>query len=463
MDQKIFKKNKNKFRPLTTKEKYLISILVIILVFWASNRFILTPQAEKLSKLESERIELDLRLNEINATLKRENLIKKEYENLLREKNETITNFFSTLDQSQIIYFLNDLLSDKDIAITDLSFNRPATEKIKDMNIQHMGISIPISGDYDGISSIVKSLDSSPRRILIDSLTMDKAGEELIGNISLKIYSLEGIVETDGNFINVNIAEGSSEGSMFDEYEGYIDEDTKNESKVASSEIDDSNYTKVYLLHDFETKDYYFIPSNDLIKGDVSPSTTRKSGKYSLRFEYNILALEDENRAYIDLSSKDIELKYPPDKISMWVYSYGYLPGTMGIRLRTQTGEDIDVIVSNGISWVGWSNIEADMPHDLSLYPLKLTHLYYELPFNRDDIGVMLINKLEALYPVNEDGEANKKPLNDFYVVQPGDTVSSISRKVYGTIKYKNEIIQNNSLTSGDILPVGKVLVLVRR
>ena len=56
-----------------------------------------------------------------------------------------------------------------------------------------------------------------------------------------------------------------------------------------------------------------------MIKGNVSPSTIKKSGKYSLRFEYDMLALDEENKAYIDLTKYNIEFKHPADAISMWV------------------------------------------------------------------------------------------------------------------------------------------------
>ena len=202
-----------------------------------------------------------------------------------------------------------------------------------------------------------------------------------------------------------------------------------------------------------------------MIKGNVSPSTIKKSGKYSLRFEYDMLALDEkENRAYIDLTGYNMEFKHPADAISMWVNAFGYSPGTLGMIFRTQGGEDLDpVVITEGISWLGWSNLEVAPPQDLSLYPLTLTHLYFELPYDRDDFGVFLIDKLEAFYPVSEDKAANEAPANFFYKVEAGDTVTSISRKVYGTIAYKNEIMKNNSLTSGDVLTVGRVLVLVRR
>lgn len=465
MEKTLFKNKKNKFRPLTKSERILLTVLGIVLVIWASNRFVLTPQAERLSSLEVEKNQLDAKIVDMNNTLKKEDNIKKEWEVLHRERNAVLSHYFPTLDQSQIIYLLNDLLGDERVEIKDLNFSKPSIEKIGEMNVHQMGISVPFNGNYDGIVNTVQSVGTSPRRIIVDTLSMDRtANDKLGGNMSLKVYSLEGLADTDPNVIYVDAVDGSGEGSLFGAFDGYSESSSSSSTGSGqNTTIDDSNYTKVYMLNDFESKNYSFVPSSQLIKGDATPSTIRKSGKYSLRFEYNMLAIEEENRAYVDLRTSDIQFKYPPSSISMWVNGFGYSSGTLGLRFRTQSGEDIDVTVSEGISWLGWSNLEASAPADLTLYPLALTHIYYELPYNRDDFGVFLIDKLEAFYPVNEDSTANNSPINDFYIVQPGDTVSSISRKIYGTLQYKNEIMTNNSLTSGDVLPVGKVLVLVRR
>ena len=63
-----------------------------------------------------------------------------------------------------------------------------------------------------------------------------------------------------------------------------------------------------------------------MVKGNAIPSTISKSGKFSLRLEYDILALEDENRAYIDLSSNNIILKFRQSPLA-----FGLIP--MGIHL----------------------------------------------------------------------------------------------------------------------------------
>lgn len=454
-------------RPLTGNEKFLLSALAIVVVIFLSNKFLLTPQAEEMDSLEAEKYELDAQIIDMNKTLKMEDNLKKEKEVLFRERNDILANYFPVLDQSQIIYLLNDLIKSDGMDISDFQFTSPAEEEINEMTVKKMDISLPYEGNYDGIMKVMESIKTSPRRIIIDSITMDKTTEsEVGGNMGLKIYSLEGLAEMDPDVIFVDVADGSGQGSMFNPYAGYVDPNKSTSdggSSTVSTVIDDSDYSKVYKLHDFEKRDYSFVPTSNLIKGDALPSTVSKSGKYSLRLEYNMLALEEENRVYVDLSKSDIEIKYPAEFISMWVNAYGYSPGTLGMRFRTQGGEDVDVTVSEGISWIGWSQLETSPPADLNLYPLKLSHIYYELPYNRDDFGVFLIDKLEAVYPPDEDISVREKAANFFYVVEAGDSLATISKKIYGSEKYKDEIMRNNSMATGEILSVGRVLVLVRR
>ena len=411
--KKILKSSNVNFRPLTDSEKLLLVLLGIVLVIYLSNNFILAPQAEKVSSLKAEVSELNNQVATMDDTLKKKDSIKKEWEMLHREKDEILKNYFPVLDQSQIIYLLNDLIKDDKVKISDFNFDNPAEEAMGEMAVQNMSISVPYIGSYDGTMNIIKSLGASPRRIVIDNLSMDRESDsDLTGSMTLKVYSLEGIAETDPEVIPVKTANGSGEGSLFATYDGYSalassggsagGAISSGSNAAGSTAINDSDYTKVYSLHDFEIRNYSFVPSNEFIKGNAEPSTIKKSGKYSLRFEYNMFVVGEENRAYIDLGS-GIDLKFPPDSISMWVNAFGYSPGVLGLRFRTQDGQDIDVVASNGISWLGWSEVEAVPPQDLDLYPLKLTHIYFELPFGRDDIGVLIIDKLQAFYPVNED------------------------------------------------------------
>lgn len=469
-------KKRMKFRELTKNEKILLSLLGIVIVIWGSLRFIITPQKDKLARLSEEKTNYQKQINEINSILKKESSIHEEWETLHREKEEIVSQYFPKLDQAQIIYLLNKLIEHEDLSIVDLNFARPSYEDLGGFQVKNMEISLPYNGGYGGIIDVVNAIKKSPRKLLIDSLSMDRSSNEsLNGNMSLKIYSLEGIVESDNNdiiYIDTTLGERKETPfAKYDEYsmvenqeleDDYIDRDLGQDKTYVGEGV--SQYIEEILL-DFESKNNYFLPSQPLVKGNVMQSTNSKSKRYSLRFEYDILAVEEENRAYVDISRNNITLKYPPNTIGMWVYSYDYSPVTLGIGFKGQMGEEEFLALTEGIGWTGWKYLELSPPRDLSIYPLKLDKLYLEMPKNREDYGVILMDKLQAVYTRNlaEDGSDESRRDYIFHLVSRGETIEGISMTYYGSKSFKNEILKLNEMKAGDILTVGKVLVLKKR
>lgn len=462
------KLKKFKTRSLTKNETFLLSALGLVIFIWSIFNFILTPQAEKIEGLEIQKMEYESKIVENTISLEKEKRIEAELNSLDDERDEILSNYFPKLDQAQIIYLLNDLLEDDTVDISDINFTRPTMESFGEIQANQMSISIPFTGAYDGIMNIIRAMNNSPRRIALDRISMDQNGDLLVGNMDLKIYSLEGIVETDPDIIYIDQESNDDISTPFSPYNedyssddfSYLDEDDEFSTTM------DGNFTKEKsgeIIHDFEIDNFDFIPSSPLVKGNAIRSISSKSGKYSLRLEYNILALKEENRAYIDLSSSNLEFKIPPTSIRLWVNSYAYSPGTLGMNLKTQSGEEIEIKLAEGITWIGWDYIESKLPEDLKLYPLILNNIYFEIPYNRDDYGVLLLDKLEAFYPENNNIiDSKNEEINDFYVVKLGDDLSKISKEKYGSTFYKNEIMQLNDIKPGEALKVGKVLVLRR-
>ena len=469
-DTSKIKLKKFKTRELTKNEKLLLSLLAVVLFLWLVFKFVLTPQAERLNMLRTQKIEYQEKIISMNETLRKESGIKKEWEELSKEKENIVAKYFPSLDQAQIIYLLNTLMEDENISTSDYNFSRKEFEDFGDFQASNMTVSVPYTGSYDGIIDLINRLKNSPRKILIDNITVDKGQDEnLNGNIVLKVYSLEGIVESDEKVVHIEVAEGTKD-NPFSSFEGFGNDfnfDYVEDEDIG--QIEEENEIRPYVevtLLDFEVRNNYFLPSHSLVKGNVSLSQTAKSKKYSLRLEYNIVAIKDENRAYIDISKNNITLKYPPNTIGLWIHSYSYSPATIGIGLKGQMGEEIFLPFTEGIGWTGWKYVELSPPTDISIYPLKLDKLYLELPKDRDDMGVVLLDKLESVYSRNLDENGNDATLSAEYIfheVQPGETIFSISRKYYGTGSYNKEIMSLNGIEIDDVLPVGKILVLRKR
>lgn len=493
---------KMKVRQLTKNEKVLLSILGVLIMVVGAYNFVIEPQAEKISFLNEEEMRYQAKIDEIHAIIKSEKKINEDWYYLNRDKDKIVAQYFPEIDQPQIIYLLNDLIGYKEVSAEDLYFTRTNYETLGGLEVENMGVSLPYSGEYTGVVDIVNSINESKRKILIENISMDKSEDGLLeGNINLKVYSLAGIAEGNKKHtIEIDTSVEENKLTPFSPYDGYIareegetdfdlDENSEldffpyedfdigegGESAASSSGGKDGTKGSISsslvksdpgeILLDFESRNNYFLPSQSLVKGNVSRSTNSKSKQYSLRLEYNILAMDDINRAYVDISKNEIEFKYPPKSIGLWVYSYDYSPVTVGAGFKGQMGEEEYISFTEGIDWTGWKYLELSPSGDINQYPLKLDKLYLEIPKNRDDFGVILMDKLEAIYPENTSEDELGIKIGDyiFHVVSRGETIEGISRAYYGNVGFKNEIMGLNEMKPGDILPVGKILVLKKR
>lgn len=447
-------------RTLTKREKNLLILLALVIISWIITRFIITPQYNKFQTLNLAKQEYENRIQQMNSMLEQEDIISRDLEKLKIEEFVLTNKYFSRLDQSEIISLLSDILDNEGFSVQDIIFEEPVKEQIGDLNIHRLDIDIPYNGNYQGLKDSLKGITSSPKKIIINCVIADKGEEDsIIGNISLRIYSLNNDDIDEGS---VNIGEVSSNLKSdpfkpFDNYEDIIEEETVSDNIHNEIDITEEKYN-MEILEDFEKGSFEFIPSSQHVTGDIYLSNKSKSNKSSLKLEFNILAIEDENKAFVDLSERNIVVKYPPSSSGLWVYSYGYSPVVLGIRLKGQNNEQIDITLSEGVSWTGWKFVEANMPSDLTLYPLKIDKIFIDLAYNRDDYGVLLFDRLEANYPEN-DNEPGESFV--FHKVEKGETLNSICTKYYNTLNKKNVIMKLNELKTEEI-DEGKILIIPR-
>lgn len=89
---------KIKIRELTRNEKVLLSLLAVVLLIGAGFKFVYQPQTEKLEELALKKQEYETEIEDINTTLRQENIIKKEWEELKFKKDRIVSTYFPSLD-----------------------------------------------------------------------------------------------------------------------------------------------------------------------------------------------------------------------------------------------------------------------------------------------------------------------------------------------------------------------------
>ena len=214
-------------RELKSSEKVLLGSLAIILVVLSSYQFVITPQERKLEDFNRQKIEYQDKINENGNLISRENQIDADLLILDEEKELLASKYFPKLDQAQAIYLLNSLLIDDEIEVSDMDFDRPSFEEVGDLQMKHMDISVPFEGTYSAIINLINNLNNSPRHILINSVNMDRdSNNTLTGNISVRIYGLDEMTDSDKDAVIIPVEEREIEDATpFTAYSGYVEKD----------------------------------------------------------------------------------------------------------------------------------------------------------------------------------------------------------------------------------------------
>lgn len=465
-----------KIRSLSKREKVLLFVFTITFTLWLSFKLALKPQAEEIEILKVEKLRLDHELENMNHILEGEKDTRDELSQLKTAMVNIGQLYFPTLDQSQLIYYLEDIFHRNGLKVRNLDFSETQVLTIDDLDVPYIHISIPFEGKYEEVKTVMNDLREGPFKVLIESFSLNNLNKTIIeGEVLLKVFCLENIIDLPLNNLVLMPREDENTYEDFDPFEeeaAMNNDDLEEDGNIHYESLRNNGKTlettktppenkkenlKKTVINRFDRTDYEFISSHESVEGNVDIITENKNNY--LRFEYCMHQNnnEEENRAYIDMRKRNIGFKYPASQLYLTFRSFNYSSGKLGARFRTQDGEYIDVVLLEGIRWTGWGTIEFSLPSTLSLYPLTLTHLYYEIPNNREEIGVLLFDKLEKMQ------EGHNEEMHDFYRVKEKDTLASISLKIYESDKYVNEIIKNNNLSSPYNLNPGKILLLKRR
>jgi len=414
MEMKILPKKPNQIKMnLTRNEKRLLLLLAVVVVFWLFYRFVFTSQKIKLDTLKKEKTKYETELSNITENLNNKDKINDEWLSLNREKESILLNYFPILDQSQIIYIVDEILKNSSIDTASINFSEPYEEDVNGIKLKTMDFSIPYEGSYDELVSLLASIRTSPRKLVIKSLTMDKKDTNLlIGEISLKVYSLESVIDNNENIVFMPETLNSSKENPFDspidinekieDDDTYVDENSNQITESDNQATENINQVtgniEKVVVEGFEGSNIYFMSSTPEISGNVSKSGKCISGGKSLRLEYNIPPLSDGGKAYVVLDEKNIVLSKPPQTIGLWVYSYENSSVKINIRLTNNDREHTVLCLSDGVQWVGWKYLEGQPPQEINEYPLKLNRVYIETEGHKDGAGVFLIDNIDVGY-----------------------------------------------------------------
>lgn len=338
MEAKITTKNLEKRRfIISKKEKKLFLLLFLVTIFWLFNKFVFTVQGIKIAELKQEKDNYKKELSNIHTMLSKDSAIVDKWTRLNGGINNIIEKYFSATEQPEIMHVLSEIIDNSSLKVPGIYFAEPDYSILDDIKIKYIGVSIPFEGSYDDLGTFFAHLSLSSKRFVVTQFNISKNDiDTLSGQISLKAYSFDEVIEYNKSPINKMVVKSVMKENPFIPFEGYIEESDYDAYYGYNDNLTDKDIEKRTILEEFEGEDIYFMASSNNVTGKVTKFNSPKNGKHSLRAEYFISADYEEERAYVVLDDKEIYLKYPPSSIGVWVYSYGYSPILLGFRFQDQ-------------------------------------------------------------------------------------------------------------------------------
>ena len=215
--------SKINIRKFTNNERLLATLLAVILSFWLSYKFIIKPQLIQISSLKTEIDNYGSQIVENNDLIKNSASISDEMDAFVIEKASIEKIFFKNLNQAEIIYTLDKLLSKSLLEIGDITFGRPFTETIDEKEIEKMEISMPYKGSFASLDKTIKILENESKKIIISNVDILKGQEtDISGNINLEIYGLLGAEKEPEEDSPVKAVD-DNKANPFVPYKGYVD------------------------------------------------------------------------------------------------------------------------------------------------------------------------------------------------------------------------------------------------
>lgn len=400
---------KKKMR-LNKREKDLLMLLGIIITFCFFQRKIFPHQKQEILKLEEQKLKYEKEIINMLNILDEKEKIKANSIRMNREKDRAGLQYFSKLEQSQIIYLLDSILNECKLKILDINFSQPEIEELtNNIFYKTMNLSISYKGSYEELLEYLNKIRNSPKKFLITNFTINREDKEiLVGEIGLKVYSMENIFDEKDNISVMNAALNPDRKSPFDSLQEFDD----NKDENIEDGLDNIINKEVYTDEDTINFDNYktnntdrneIIQRNDLperrneVSDDKSKKDNGKNKEKPKKEEKPSKTKEEskeKNNLYLDFSNKDIKVDSPKSDVGFWLYSHNISTIKLKLSFIDQEKKKAYIEKSCVVSENGWSYLEVEVLESIFSYPLKLDKMYFECESNDKNFSFIFIDDI---------------------------------------------------------------------
>lgn len=395
---------------LNKGEKDLLILLGVIITFCFFQRKIFPYQKQEILKLEEQKLKYEKEIINMLNILDEKEKIKANSIRMNREKDRAGLQYFSKLEQSQIIYLLDSILNECKLKILDINFSQPEIEELtNNMFYKTMNLSISYKGSYEELLECLNKIRNSSKKFLITNLTINREDKEiLIGEIGLKVYSIENIFDEKDNISVMNEDLNPDRKSPFDSLQEFDDNKDENIEDGLDNIINKEAYTDEDTIN-FDNYKTNNIDRNEIIqrkdlserRNEVSDDKSKKDNKKNKekpkekeKPSKTKEESKEKNNLYLDFSNKDIKVDSPKSDVGFWLYSHNISTIKLKLSFIDQEKKKAYIEKSCVVNENGWSYLEVEVLESIFSYPLKLDKIYFEFESNDKNFSFIFIDDI---------------------------------------------------------------------
>jgi len=383
---------------ISNREKTLIAVLLIAISGYLFVNFVINPLQEEVKVLNSIKEAKEQELINVNNLIKKENIVKSEYDSLNSKLKIYSNEYFSDLNQEDILILLNQLNDNNEFEIDKFKF----TNKNDDEKIEELIVKFDYIGKYEDLYKYIDSLENYKKFIRISDMDIESEGENSVsGEIEVNFSSISSIEKYADNKSYFEEFGDLVEIQADSPYVPYDSLAAKIAARLAVTD-DELSQIELYLkdrkvkpIVGFDGSAKFFVGSDVDIVAEIIQSKKRLYGSDSVEFSYNFGVKKANSKA--NLTFEDNLIIYEQNKyLSVWTYASEVTGHKVGIVLVDSSGNDYDLTLSQNIDFKEWKALEVEIPIEVS-YPCKVQRLYVEsTDYEQRLNGTLLFDQLQT-------------------------------------------------------------------
>lgn len=399
---------------ISSREKWLLVMLVVIALIAGWYYFLLTPTEDKIAELEVEKSLKAAEKSEIELKLASEPSLDKRIETLEATLTKASEKFYGDLSQEEMLMIIDKIKADVPIEVSSYAFSEGTLEDEQGIkfaaNLQYIG-------EFEALQDLLKNVRTNDKKIIVREISAkNDLTENLSGNINLEfngIPQVEMYAKPYPKLVTAAFIGKDSTTSPFKPFESFdLAEAATEEQEIidyptypeypdqVAPPIDYEEYRPKTQIYGFEDGSNFFVGNSPDIVGYVARSKAKIAGGYSAEMVFDFITGRMQSEANLVFDTNPVMINKQAEYLGLWVFAYEASDHAIGAVIIDSKGKEYRVELTPEVGWTRWKEIEAMLPVEIT-YPAMVQRIYVEgIGYEQKLTGKYLFDQLQVSYPV---------------------------------------------------------------